>query len=64
MGYEFKQFEIEKKILAPCFRYLPNREVMQRLIMRAASMKEDQSAEISYEQPGAASEESGGGISP
>ena len=39
--FERKQFECEKMILEPMFRYIPERAVMQRLILRAATMKDD-----------------------
>ena len=36
-----KQFTLEKTILEPMFRYVPDRAVMQKMIMRAANMKDD-----------------------
>ena len=36
-----KQFTCEKPILEPYFRYIPDRAIMQKMITRAANMKDD-----------------------
>jgi len=37
----FKQFEITEMIPEPMFRYVPDRETIQRLITRCSNMKDD-----------------------
>ena len=54
-AFGFKTFEVEKMPLEPFFRYIPDRQIMQRLIMRAAEMKDDL-AELNLEDEEAVTE--------
>ena len=36
-----KQFAVESKILEPTFRYIPDRDTIQRLLTRCSNMKDD-----------------------
>ena len=36
-----KQFVVEEKIIEPVFRYVPDRDTIQRLLTRCGNMKDD-----------------------
>ena len=47
-----KQFCCQEAILEPVFRYIPDRRTIQRLIMRAANMKDDLAEfGLNYDEP-------------